>query len=308
MLTGRARRGLAVAAALVGVAVGSTTSALSAAGAEPPPGITCPEGMIWDGAYCSIVLSDSDSASGGSVEEPLRDDRCTRTTAEGRVEVPCTGEGGWWSETRECYMLYTPDPSDPSVPLGEENGVTGGVYECLNPFTGFGYTIWVPMSEVPTFVDPARMAVQLVASMRFDPIRIGSAPEARPGAVGLIGLPTWLWVVDPSATTWGPNEKSVTLSGITVTAVGRVDRVVWTMGDGGSVTCEGPGTPYADRFGAEDSPNCGYRYRRPGQFSVTATAYWTVDWTASTGESGSVPLSIGSRGVLVIGEAQVINR
>jgi hypothetical protein len=205
-------------------------------------------------------------------------------------------------------MIRTPLPSDPAIPPGETDGVTGSLYMCADPWASAAYSLWVPKGLIPVFVDPARMAVQLVASMGFEPIKIGSAPSVTPGSVGLIGLPTWLWVQDPSATTYGPNRKSATQNGITITAVGRVDKLVWTMGNGDALTCRGPGTPYAESFGFSPSPDCGYRYSEPGEYDITATAWWTVSWTASTGESGSVPLRVGSRGHLVIGEVQVINR
>lgn len=56
------------------------------------------------------------------------------------------------------------------------------------------------------------------------------------------------------------------------------------MGDGDSVTCDGPGTPYS----ASDpsaTTDCSYTWRDPGSFTVTATVYWAVTWTA-TGVAG----------------------
>jgi len=49
---------------------------------------------------------------------------------------------------------------------------------------------------------------------------------------------------------------------VSVTAVAKPVAVVWEMGDGGTVTCTGPGTPFpvgADPKSA--SPDCGYTYR-----------------------------------------------
>ena len=279
--------------------------------AHAAPTVSCPEGTVFDGSSCQIRL-DSPSNDGGSTALSAREpNRCYRAKSGAQVEIPCASEGGWWSASRECYMLYVPNPSDPSIPPGETNGETGGVYECINPFASSAYTVWIPQSDIPTFVDAARMAAQLIASMDFEPVRIGSTPDTRElsaRSVGLVGLPTWLWVMDPGPTTWGPNTKSVTLNGVTVTATGRVDQIVWSMGNGDSVTCTGPGTAYADSDDASPSPDCGYRHQETGTFDVTARAAWTVSWTASTGESGTVPLSVASVGRIVMGEAQVINR
>ena len=37
------------------------------------------------------------------------------------------------------------------------------------------------------------------------------------------------------------------------------------MGDGETVVCRTPGTPYEDRFGMKSSPDCGHTYDAPGQ-------------------------------------------
>lgn len=94
------------------------------------------------------------------------------------------------------------------------------------------------------------------------------------------------------------------LSGITVTATARIDRIVWNMGDGTSVAC-GVGTPYADSYGKASSPDCGHHYTKQGRYIVTATSYWTVEW-AGGGQSGSIPLEFSDSTQITMGEAQVL--
>ena len=51
------------------------------------------------------------------------------------------------------------------------------------------------------------------------------------------------------------------------------------MGNGDSVTCDGPGTPYS----ASDpnaTTDCSYTWPQAGSYTVTATVYWSVTWTA----------------------------
>jgi hypothetical protein len=98
--------------------------------------------------------------------------------------------------------------------------------------------------------------------MRLRAIDIGIVPEPGADRMGLIGLPTWMWVNQPDAHTWGPITRSVSAGGVTATVTARVDRVVWDMGDGATVTCATPGTPYEDHYGNTDSPDCGHRYTR----------------------------------------------
>jgi hypothetical protein len=112
----------------------------------------------------------------------------------------------------------------------------------------------------------------------------------------LTGLPTWLFLKSGS---WGSTSASASAGGVTVTATAVPQTVNWSIGDGGSVTCQGPGTPYSAQSAsaspsASSSPDCGYTYRRTsagmpgGVFDVTVTTSWRVDWHGG-GRSGSFP-------------------
>ena len=92
-----------------------------------------------------------------------------------------------------------------------------------------------------------------------------------------------------------------------MTARGRVDRVVWAMGDGSTVVCRKVGTPYADAFGKRSSPDCGHTYIRQGTYRVRATSYWVVAW-AGIGQSGTIPMNFTESTVITVGEAQVLTQ
>jgi len=143
--------------------------------------------------------------------------------------------------------------------------------------------------------------------MQLRAVRIGIVPEDRPGRVGIIGLPTWMWVADPGRRTWGPMTRSVSAAGYTVTATAKVQRVVWAMGDGSTVTCRTRGTPYRDAFGKRSSPDCGHTYTRQGTYSVRATSYWSVEW-AGIGQTGEIALDFTRTAVITMGEAQVLSQ
>ena len=136
-------------------------------------------------------------------------------------------------------------------------------------------------------------------------ITIGIVPEPLPGRVGIIGLPTWMWVDNPTETTLGPISRTASAGGYSVTAIARVSRIVWSMGDGTSVTCTGPGTRYEDRFGKTPSPTCGHRYSRQGTYTVRATSYWDVTWSG-VGRSGHLTLDLTSATTITMGEIQVL--
>ena len=65
-------------------------------------------------------------------------------------------------------------------------------------------------------------------------------PRARRAAA--VRLPVWLWVA-PAA--WQPQSKTAQVPGEPVTATATPVLASWPMGDGRTVTCHGPGIPYA---------------------------------------------------------------
>lgn len=204
--------------------------------------------------------------------------------------------------------------NDPTYWAGRPVGSEGAIYFCEPPpgVAGGGQLVsffWslTPPSGPAAPPDPRQLARAAIASMRLQAVAIGIVPESRPESAGLVGLPTWMWVADPSATTWGPVTRTASSGGYTVTATAKVDHVTWAMGDGTTVTCHGPGTPYADQFGTRPSPDCGHTYTRQGRYTVTATSNWTVTWSG-IGQTGVIPLSFARSVSLVMGEAQALTQ
>lgn len=146
--------------------------------------------------------------------------------------------------------------------------------------------------------------------MDLKAVQIGIVPEPKPGSIGLVGLPVWMWI-DPTEQTWGPISRTASAGGISVTATAKVKTLDWSMGDDSTVSCASPGTPYADSFGKTDSPTCGHRYTRtslgkPGNaYQVGATSYWEIEW-AGGGESGVIELDFTANTRIQIGELQVL--
>jgi hypothetical protein len=170
-----------------------------------------------------------------------------------------------------------------------------------------GATLW--LDQPPAQVDPGRLAREILARIQLQRVGIGITPE--PGRTGVLGLPTYLWVNNPGPRTLGPISDSATEGGVTVTLTARVSKVVWNLGDGTTITCNGPGTPYRDEFGAQPSPTCGHTYQHPstelpgGVYRVTATAIWDVGWTGG-GQSGQIPFEVSSQTSIRIGEVQAL--
>lgn len=110
----------------------------------------------------------------------------------------------------------------------------------------------------------------------------------------LTGLPVWMWL-EPGS--WAPISSTVSAGPVTITATATPQRVLWTMGDGSTVTCAGPGTPFPEHpnsDGTTPSPTCGHTFHRTsevepgGAFHATATIVWRVDWTGF-GPGGTFP-------------------
>ncbi|MFJ9380511.1 ATP/GTP-binding protein [Streptomyces sp. NPDC101455] len=166
-------------------------------------------------------------------------------------------------------------------------------------------------AEAPAVnVDPEQLAREAVDRMLLTGPNIASP---RTAGQYLVGVPMWMWV-NESPTTYGPNTASASLAGVTVTATAKVKKINWSLGDGSTVTCSGPGTEYAATYGKEVSPTCGHTYSRTsasqtgGKYALTATATWTVNWqvVGGAGEAGQFTETRQSQTQVAIGELQVV--
>jgi hypothetical protein len=144
---------------------------------------------------------------------------------------------------------------------------------------------WVLVGEdgVPA-VDPAVLAQQAVDSLRLPTPVIAASPAD----MQLVRLPVWLWLEGSS---WESQSASASVPGLTVTAVAEPTQVSWSMGDGSTVVCDGPGTTRTRGMDPKaSSPDCGHTYTQPSsnRLRVTATVSWRVTWSGG-GASGSIP-------------------
>lgn len=177
-------------------------------------------------------------------------------------------------------------------PTGVPNPENWVQVSCLDG--GVMTTIWVERTRTA-----AQIARTLLAQVQLQPIRIGLVPRGA-DAMTVVGMPVWLWVDEPSRTTWGP--ATITAGGMTLTA--RVQSVTWDMGDGTILTC-GKGTEWESGMGGDPSPTCGHTYDEQGSYTIRARAHWVARW-AGYGQSGMIPVTLSTTRVLNVGEVQVI--
>ncbi len=187
----------------------------------------------------------------------------------------------------------------------------GGAYydfHCLGAAAGVGTnrqsqgTVWIPNQVAGTGPLPAAPApvplpppAAVLAREAADQLLLPApdvevSPQADHDQV--VDFPTWLWL---GAGSFAARSRTVTVPGESVTATAVPVSVSWTMGDGSTVTCAGPGTPYTPATPPlSRSPDCGHTYLRPSigqpgdRYPVTVTARWQISW-AGAGRAGVLP-------------------
>ena len=295
------RRLLAFAAALVVLAIPS------AAVADPPIG-DCPPGSD----SCHIIDTDPGGPGGGGDGDG--DDGGgdggggERTCTRGGEPIACYDPVfGWFNQDDECYYKLTEPQADP--PPG---GPADGAWYTPTCLAGVQQPRWfdAPPAGAEPPPDPETVALQALAEIRLREPDLQIKPD--PNGAGLVGLPVWLWV-ERGLETWGPISNDRTVRGLRVEITATVTNLTFDLGDGSPpVSCPSGGTPYP-RGATGPSPDCGHVFtkssrQQPGQkFTVTATTTWTVNWTASTGETGTLgPQSREATVGVRINELQVV--
>ena len=97
----------------------------------------------------------------------------------------------------------------------------------------------------------------------------------------LVQTPTWLWLT-PSY--WRTYSTTIMVWGYVVTIFATPTVVRWNMGNGDSITCIGPGTPWFPSF-SDALSTCKYTYRHssdgaPGdRYRITATVTFVGSFT-----------------------------
>jgi hypothetical protein len=167
--------------------------------------------------------------------------------------------------------------------------------------------------EVPIIVEIGRPVspevIRDIAAARLVPpvpLPETSPPLARQT---FVEVPTWLWLDEAG---WSPVEVSATRGVTTVTVRATPTHARWVMGDGGGITCSGPGVAWTSGASETDT-DCVYTYLHSsygepeGRFAASVLVTWEFEWWINDvyqGVFGSVDLS-ASFGVAV-GEIQAV--
>lgn len=139
---------------------------------------------------------------------------------------------------------------------------------------GAGSWVAVPLDAPQPTVSATALALHARDSFRLPRPALGTAPSG----AALVNLSIYLFVDKGQ---WVPSTATAAVPGTSVTVIATPRYVTWRMGDGGVVTCRGPGEPY--RRGAP-APDCGYRYRTStgsAAHTVTAAVTYEIAWTCT---------------------------
>lgn len=171
--------------------------------------------------------------------------------------------------------------------------------------------VWERTIAVPPARPPEQVVRQAQDLLRPDSPLIRMSPRVEWEQI--VRLPTWLWI---DASAWEAETARAQAGRAWAEAKATPARVIWNMGNGDTVTCAGPGTPFDEsRPEAQQRTGCTYTYRRSsaGQpndaYAVTATLVYDVTWSGAADSGGSLGTLTTTASVPVrVAEIQAIVR
>jgi hypothetical protein len=155
--------------------------------------------------------------------------------------------------------------------------------------------------EIPIIVEitppVAPEVIRDIAAARLEPP--APSPETSPPLARqtFVQVPTWLWLDQAS---WSPVEVSTARGVTAVTVRATPTHARWVMGDGGGITCPGPGVAWSSGA-SEGDTDCSYTYEHSsygepeGRFEASVMVTWEFEWWINDvyqGGFGSVDLSV----------------
>lgn len=227
------------------------------------------------------------------------------------------------------YCYYLPQPHYDSGVYKPPSGGEWYLVSCYDGSTYLGEAeVWLPGVPAGTgaiLVDPRAIAATAESSISLPSPVI----ETNPPKFTIVNFATWFWV---SSSLWHSFAATAQLDGVSATAVATPVSVSFSTGDGGNLTCSGPGTPYraedastatAQTTQTAQTTACSHEYMTPstvpgstseaaGGFLVTATVTWDVSWSShgpGVSEGGELsPLETSSDTRLRVEQVESVGR
>ena len=271
---------------------------------------------------CGVTVTGGDGSppsgggtGGGSGRGGSSNGKCTW---DGQ-EVLCQNTLGYFNPTDGCYYQFV-QPPDPSNRAWGTHYPNGNIYNLSCPFAPGGLntgTVWL---ATPPPGSPGGLTGLQLAQIAAKRVRIPSPDFQRSPLKSnsdngtpftWVNLWTWFWT---TPTSWKPRWATASAGGLSATVTVTPVALKITPGDGaGTISCPGPGRAWTstDANNPPSSGGCGYRYQKVAAAPLTATMTieWTVTWTATDGESGTLPnIETSSGSSFIVEQIQVVNR
>ncbi len=253
--------------------------------------------VITQGAFVAWAATNSGSSSASDGGSTVKVGATSQNPEPGRAVHRSVEKSG--SSGSAC--TYIPLPAKQAATFGPGGPTPGSWYFVKCPGTHLtiysGALSWFP-SATPSAAPTPGLAPSALAVQAADSLTLPSPViNLNPSSFSVVNLNSWLWI-DPQA--WHSFSATATAGSVTANTVAVPDTVSWSMGDGNTVVCGGPGTPYQPAISDEgQTTDCSYTYLESsagqpsvngdpnnGAFDVTATVTWTVSWSATGAVGG----------------------
>jgi hypothetical protein len=142
-----------------------------------------------------------------------------------------------------------------------------------------------------------------LARQAFAAFKVAAPKPVLSPATAVVNYATWLWLQGG----WASRSATASVPGLSATVTAAPMKVLWNMGDGGQISCNGPGIPWSNAD-PNASTDCSYTYRTAGSFTATVTVNYGASWSASDGTAGQLGAVNGQATFPVqVDEIQAVN-
>lgn len=153
-------------------------------------------------------------------------------------------------------------------------------------------------APAPAAPDPYVLVSQALAQLTLPDAVPSIAPDPANNEWGMlaVGLPVWFSSDEPASV-----DASTTQQGIAITLVATKQSTTLDLGDGSTIVCTSMTVRPISAPAMQKSPDCGHTYVTHGDYTITATTVWNLDW-AALGQSGSFRMQMSGSSDLKVGE------
>ena len=105
------------------------------------------------------------------------------------------------------------------------------------------------------------------------------------GGTQLVGLPIWFWLNNHHTV-----STTASIPTLSATLTATPGDMTVKLGDGLTFKCTAGGRRYDPNIGhGSQESSCARAYNRHGNYTVSVTVPWTLAWTATNGQTGTLP-------------------